>query len=52
MLLVTELYGFWALGMLTWFSWERGDATRPPATPGRRVDVYVCTYDEPVEVFA
>src|SRR3954453_20223494 len=23
---------------------------RPPATPGRSVDVYVCTYDEPIEV--
>ncbi len=50
MLLVTEVYGLWALGVLTWFSWSRRPAVRPPATPGRSVDVYVCTYDEPAEV--
>lgn len=50
MLLVTELYGLWALGILTWFSWSRPEPQRPAATPGRTVDVYVCTYDEPVEV--
>jgi cellulose synthase (UDP-forming) len=52
MLLVTEVYGVWALAMLTWLSWSRPAAVRPPATPGRKVDVYVCTYDEPVEVVA
>ncbi|HWM62923.1 MAG TPA: glycosyltransferase [Solirubrobacterales bacterium] len=52
MLLVTEVYGFWALGMLTWYSWSRPAAARPPVTPGRKVDVYVCTYDEPAEVVA
>jgi cellulose synthase (UDP-forming) len=50
MLLGTEVYGLWALGVLTWFSWSRPQTERPPATPGRSVDVYVCTYDEPVEV--
>jgi cellulose synthase/poly-beta-1,6-N-acetylglucosamine synthase-like glycosyltransferase len=50
MLLATELYGLYALTMLTWFSWSRPAARRPAATPGRAVDVYVCTYDEPVEV--
>ncbi len=50
MLLVTELYGLYALAVLTWFSWSRPAAARPAATPGRGVDVYVCTYDEPVEV--
>jgi cellulose synthase (UDP-forming) len=50
MLLVTEIYGFWALGTLAWFSWSRLPAVRPAATPGRSVDVYVCTYDEPIEV--
>jgi cellulose synthase (UDP-forming) len=50
MLLVTEIYGLWALGVLTWFSWSRPAAVRPATTPGRTVDVYVCTYDEPVEV--
>ena len=50
MLLATEIYGLWALATLTWFSWSRPAVTRPEATPGRAVDVYVCTYDEPVEV--
>jgi cellulose synthase (UDP-forming) len=52
MLLVTEVYGIWALGTLAWYSWSRPAAERPPATPGRRVDIYVCTYDEPFEVVA
>ncbi|MDX6602721.1 MAG: hypothetical protein QOF13_1923 [Solirubrobacterales bacterium] len=52
MLLVTEIYGIWALGTLAWFSWSRPPAVRPDATPGRAVDVYVCTYDEPAEVVA
>ncbi|HEY4780043.1 MAG TPA: glycosyltransferase [Solirubrobacterales bacterium] len=50
MLLVTELYGLYALAILTWFSWSRPVAVRPAPTPGRSVDVYVCTYDEPAEV--
>jgi cellulose synthase (UDP-forming) len=50
MLLATEVYGLYALGILTWFSWSRPPAQRPPATPGRKIDVYVCTYDEPAEV--
>jgi cellulose synthase (UDP-forming) len=52
MLLVTEIYGLWALGTLAWYSWSRPPAVRPPATPGRKVDVYVCTYDESFEVVA
>lgn len=50
MLLATEVYGLYALAVLTWFSWSRPPAKRPRATPGRKVDVYVCTYDEPAEV--
>jgi cellulose synthase (UDP-forming) len=50
MLLVTELYGLWALGTLTWFSWRRRPVTRPPISSHPTVDVYVCTYDEPEEV--
>jgi cellulose synthase/poly-beta-1,6-N-acetylglucosamine synthase-like glycosyltransferase len=49
-LLVTEVYGLYALAVLAWFSWSRPPAVRPSATPGRKVDVYVCTYDEPAEV--
>jgi cellulose synthase (UDP-forming) len=50
MLLVTEIYGLWALGVLTWFSWSRPPAQRPPIAERHSVDVYVCTYDEPIEV--
>ncbi|HET7509880.1 MAG TPA: glycosyltransferase [Solirubrobacterales bacterium] len=50
MLLATEVYGIYALAILAWFSWSRPAAQRPPTTPGRKVDVYVCTYDEPAEV--
>ncbi|HXE45429.1 MAG TPA: glycosyltransferase [Conexibacter sp.] len=50
MLLVTELYGIWALATLTWFSWKRTPATRPPISSHPPVDVYICTYDEPEEV--
>ena len=50
MLLVTELYGLWALGTLTWFSWRRRPVSRPPIRSNPTVDVYVCTYDEPEEV--
>ncbi len=52
MLLVTEVYGLWALGTLAWYSWSRPAAVRPPPTAGRKVDIYVCTYDEPTEVVA
>ncbi|MDX6610239.1 MAG: hypothetical protein QOF85_2164 [Solirubrobacterales bacterium] len=52
MLLVTEIYGIWALGTLAWFSWSRPPAVRPAVTLGRSADVYVCTYDEPSEVVA
>ncbi len=52
MLLVTEIYGLWALGTLAWYSWSQPPAVRPPATPGRKIDVYVCTFDEPFEVVA
>jgi len=52
MLLLTEIYGLWALGTLAWFSWSRPPAVRPPTRLGRSVDIYVCTYGEPREVVA
>ncbi|HVY77892.1 MAG TPA: glycosyltransferase [Solirubrobacterales bacterium] len=52
MLLATEVYGLWALGTLAWFSWSRPSTQRPAVTPGRSIDVYVCTYNEPAEVVA
>ncbi len=50
LLLACELYGFWSLTTLACFSWRIDPPVRPPATPGRAVDVYVCTYNEPEEV--
>jgi cellulose synthase (UDP-forming) len=50
MLLVTEIYGLWALALLAWFSWSRPPARRPAHAGDQSVDVYVCTYDEPAEV--
>jgi cellulose synthase (UDP-forming) len=50
MLFVAEAYGLWGLAVLTWFSWRLPACERPPATQGHRIDVYVCTYDEPVAV--
>ncbi len=50
MLLATEVYGLYALATLAWFSWSKPVAVRPEAIAERAVDVYVCTYDEPVEV--
>jgi cellulose synthase (UDP-forming) len=49
-LLLAEAYGLWNLTMLTWIGWRRTPSVRPAATPGHQVDVYVCTYDEPVSV--
>jgi cellulose synthase (UDP-forming) len=49
-LLLAELYGLWNLATLTWLTWDVTPRTRPQATRGRSVDVYVCTYDEPPAV--
>ena len=49
-LLACELFGLWSLIIQTWFSHSRPASIRPHATPGRTVDLYVCTYDEPIGV--
>ncbi len=49
-LLLAEAYGCWNLVMLSWLTWEVHPARRRSPTPGRRVDVYVCTYNEPAAV--
>jgi cellulose synthase (UDP-forming) len=49
-LLVAEIYGLWNLSMLTWLSWRIPTSTRPGHTARQSVDVYVCTYDEPLAV--
>ncbi|MEZ5117149.1 MAG: cellulose synthase catalytic subunit [Candidatus Nanopelagicales bacterium] len=50
LLLACELFGLWSLGIQAWFSWRVTPTTRPYPTPGRSVDIYVCTYNESVEV--
>src|SRR5271170_6407662 len=49
-LLIAEVFGLWNLVMLTWFSWRLDPPEQLDATPGRGVDVYICTYDEPLSV--
>jgi hypothetical protein len=49
-LLLAEAYGCWNLVMLSWLTWDIRSGPRPAPTPGRAVDVYICTYDEPLAV--
>ena len=49
-LLLAEGYGCWNLVMLSWLTWDIRSGPRPAPTPGRAVDVYICTYDEPLAV--
>lgn len=49
-LLAAESYGVWNLATLSWLTWRLREPERPAARPGRSVDVYVCTYDEPIAV--
>ncbi len=50
LLLACELFGYWSLITLAYFSWRVIPPTRPQPTPGHLVDVYVCTYNESEEV--
>lgn len=45
-LLLAESYGLWNLATLAWLTWDVTPRGRPPAPPGRSIDVYICTYDE------
>lgn len=49
-LLVAELYGLWNLATLAWLTWDVKPGPRPDSREGHKVDVYVCTYDEPASV--
>src|SRR5580704_2069643 len=61
-LLAAELYGLWNLASLTWMTWEigPGSTSSAPAAPTalsapatqrpQSVDIYICTYDEPLHV--
>ncbi len=45
-LLMAECYGLWNLAALAWLTWDVTPHERPLASPGRSIDVYICTYDE------
>lgn len=49
-LLVCEIGGWLSLLGLTWFSWSERPVVRPHRSTSPDIDVYVCTYDEPVDV--
>src|ERR1700739_682102 len=56
-LLLAELYGLWNLATLAWMTWEVGprkeSQPKPEAStpaPPLSIDVYICTYDEPLHV--
>ena len=47
---LVELYNFVSLAFLAFYGWSWSEPTRPPATPGRSIDVFVATYNEPLDV--
>ncbi len=47
---LVELFNFTSLVFLAFYGWAWSRPARPPATPGHSVDVFVATYDEPLEV--
>lgn len=49
-LLVAELYGFVSMALYAWGAWRVPVASRPIRTGTPSVDIFVCTYDEPVRV--
>lgn len=56
-LLLAELYGLWNLATLAWMTWdvEQSEGKEAAADPPSGevdlgIDVYVCTYDEPLHV--
>ena len=49
-LLAAESYGAWNLATLIWLTWDVRARPRPMPQREHSVDVYICTYDEPVAV--
>jgi cellulose synthase (UDP-forming) len=49
-LLVAELFGWVSLACYTFEAWDVRQSVRPPVRVEMAVDVFVCTYDEPVAV--
>jgi cellulose synthase (UDP-forming) len=50
LLLVTEIFGYVSLSMQTWMSWSVSPPRTPTSEKRLTVDVYVCTYDEPLDI--
>lgn len=49
-LIAAELYGFVSLVLYAWGAWRVPVAVRPRRRGTPTVDIFVCTYDEPVRV--
>jgi cellulose synthase (UDP-forming) len=49
-LVLVEGFNLLSLGLLTFAGWDRRQDTPRVAAPGWAVDIFVCTYDEPIEV--
>ncbi|MGZ4735224.1 MAG: glycosyltransferase [Acidimicrobiia bacterium] len=49
-LLAAELYGFLSLTLYAWTGWRVPESVRPKLEGRPTVDVFVCTYDEPLTV--
>ncbi len=49
-LVLVEGFNFLSLAFLAFAGWDGRQDPAPPAAPGWSVDVFVCTYDEPIEV--
>ncbi len=49
-LVLVEGFNLLSLALLAFAGWDWVQAPTPAAAPGWSVDVFVCTYDEPVEV--
>ncbi|MCU1426129.1 MAG: hypothetical protein JWL83_129, partial [Actinomycetia bacterium] len=49
-LVLVEGYNWVSLGFLAIAGWRWENSGPPVARPGRSVDVFVCTYNEPIEV--
>ena len=49
-LLAAEIFGWFSLAFYTFLAWSVPPATRKTAHHTVPVDVFVCTYDEPVQI--
>jgi len=50
LLCLVEIYNFLSLAFLAFFGWRWSEPSRPAATAGHSADIFVTTYDEPVQI--